>query len=63
MRILRSIVLPLAPLMATFDPKVAGRGAVRSQIVRHQPVGEHRVFLEKLDTSKKASQPVGVLIL
>src|SRR5665811_2311928 len=48
MRILRSIVLPLAPLMTVLDPKLASRGAVGSQIVRHQPIWDHRVFLEKL---------------
>jgi hypothetical protein len=48
MRILRSIVLPLAPLMTVLDPKLTSRGAVGSQIVRHQPIWDHRVFFEKL---------------
>src|SRR5664279_5801841 len=48
MRSLRSIVLPLAPLVAGFESQITSRGAVGSQIVRHQPIWDHRVFLEKL---------------
>src|SRR5947209_7885289 len=58
MRILRSIVLPLAPPMAVLDPKVAGRSAVGSQVVCHQPIGDHRVFLEKLAHQFQRRAPV-----
>ena len=48
MRILRPIVFPFAPFVTAFNAQIPNRRAVGSQIVRHQPIGDHRIFLEKL---------------
>ena len=48
MRILGPIVLPSPALMAAFNPEIAGRRAVRPQVVRDQPIRNERIFLQEL---------------
>jgi hypothetical protein len=48
MRILRAVVFPFAPFMTALNAEIPDRRAVGSQIVRHQEIRNHRVFLEKL---------------
>jgi hypothetical protein len=47
MRILGAVVLPSTALMAAFDPKIVGGGAIRPQVVRDQPIGNEAIFLQK----------------
>src|SRR5712664_69210 len=48
MRVLRSIVLPPTTLMVLLDPKVAGGGGIRPQVVGDQSSGNETVFLQQL---------------
>ena len=48
MRVLRSIVLPPTTLMVLLDPKVAGGGSIRPQVVGDQSIGNETVFLQQL---------------
>ena len=48
MRILNSIVLPSPPLVPAFDPKDPDCGAVRSQVVGDQSLGNEGVRPQEL---------------
>src|SRR5260370_9730409 len=48
MRFLRSIVLPPTTLMVLLDPKFASGGAIRSQVIGDQLIGNETVFLQQL---------------
>ncbi len=48
MRILSSVVLPSPPFVPAFDPKLPGRGAVRSQVVGDQPLWNKDILLQEL---------------
>ena len=48
MRILRPIVLPSAAAVPMFDPKIARRGVVGSQIVRDQIFRCEAIFFSNL---------------
>ena len=39
MRVPRAIIPPLAPFMPAFNAQIPNRGAVGSEIVRHQSIG------------------------
>jgi len=48
MRILRSIVAPSAALVAFCDPKIMGRGGIRSQLICDELVWVKAIFLQQL---------------
>jgi hypothetical protein len=48
MRILRSIVAPLATLVAFCDSKMTGCGGIRSQLICDEPVWDKAIFLQQL---------------
>ena len=48
MRILGAVVSPSAGTMPTFDPKIAGSGPIRPQVIRDRPIGNEAVFFQKL---------------
>src|SRR5216684_9240873 len=48
MRVLRAIVLPPTTLMVFLDAKFASGGAIRSQVVSDQSIGNETVFLQQL---------------
>src|SRR3977135_3435817 len=48
MRILRSIVVPSATLVAFCNPKMTGRGGIRSQLICDELVWDKAIFLQQL---------------
>jgi hypothetical protein len=60
MRILSSIVLPPTALMAALDSEIAGRGAVRPQVIRDQSIGNEAVFLQKFSHQFQRGMPVSL---
>jgi len=48
MRILRSIVVPSATLVAFCDPKITGCSSIRAQVIRDELVWDKAIFLQQL---------------
>ena len=47
MRILGPVILPATALLAALDPEIAGRGAIRPQVVGDHPIWNEAVFLQE----------------
>ncbi len=56
MRILLSIVAPSAALMTFCDPKIMGRGGIRSQLICDELVWDKAIFLQELAHQFKRRQ-------